>query len=338
MSNTPIAMIQKFIQRWFCDRFAPLLTAYVEGGLNEKERIKVAAHIKTCSACRLEVEELTELGKLLRAHPPAVPQLKPDLWSRIQAEITAEATVEPERPVVRPIPQRQPSPQFRWASFGLSFATTGTLVAAAVVGVVVLTRPLLHPQMDVTLPAKPTATAIAAATEDRTSITMEFRDALKPEIAKSHSEPKPKTAVTSPARIATTEIRPAQPARVSQMALVRRRDRWSSRSETVAVARQPRPIAAPPKSYVAVTLAEKTASDKLLLAEPSSLEAPSQKTENSVSKVAEKPVDVAMATRESLGTENNDEVVAPREVPAAGFVNDAAKFRARQILFVYSGR
>jgi hypothetical protein len=334
MQDTPIAMIQKFIQRWFCDRFAPLLTAYVEGGLKEKEQTKVAAHLKNCAACRQEVEELTELGKLLRAHPPAVPQLRADLWSRIQAEITAESAAQPELPVARPIPRRQPTPNFQWSSFGVSFATTGTLVAAAVVGVVVLTRPLLHSPLDSELPIKNSATTLAVTTVDRGPITLEIRSPSKP-----GPEPKAKTAAVSTAHVATTEVRPVQPARAPQVALVRRRDRGSNRSVTVAMARAPRSIAAPVKPFYAVGPADKLESDKTLVVEPTST-TPAAATPIIIAKAAEKPhiVEVAMAEPEPRDTSLSDEVVAPREVPAAGFVNDAAKIRARQILFVYSGR
>lgn len=333
MKNAPFAMIQNFIQRWSCNRFAPLLTAYVEGGLPEKQKAKVAEHIKSCAACRQEAEELTALGQMLRAHPPAVPQLKPDLWSRIQAEITAESAAEPERPLARPLPRRQPAPNFQWSSFGLSFATTGTLVAAAVVGVVVLTKPLVRQPVDVELPVKASGMSIAAAPTKREPVVLEFRLSPKP-----GPEPKAKTSLAATALASTARVRPAQPVRAPQVALVRRRERHSNRTVTVPVARTPRPISAAKRTYFAVAVTDNQESGKTLLAEPTGITA--QETAPAVTEVktGDEPRTVAMAVPEPLTTETPDEVVAPRDVPAAGSVNDSVKFRARQILFVYSGR
>ncbi len=327
MRAAPIAMIQKYIQQLFCDRFAPLLTAYVEGGLNDKQRTKVTEHINTCAACRQEVEQLTELGKLLRANPPAVPLLKPDLWIRIQAEITAE----PERPLAQPVPQRQPVPGFQWSSFGVSFATAGTLVAAGVVGVVVLSQSLIHNAADTELPMKKSATTLAIAPADREPIVLTFRPVVKP-----GPEPAAKMAVVAPAQPAATEIRPSQPVRRAQVAIVHRYSRRSNRPVTVAAVPPTRSIPVPTKFH-RVAMANKREQVDTLIAEP---EAPalSVETVETNSEVASKPVTVAMALPEPTEVGTMDAVVAPREVPATGFVNDSVKLRARQILFVYSGR
>lgn len=337
MKTAPIAMIQQFIQRWFCDRFAPLLAAFVEGGLSEKQKANVAAHITTCATCRQEVEELTELGNLLRAHPPAVPQLKPDLWSRIQAEIVAESAAQPEHPVAQPI-RRQPVPNFQWSSFGLSFATTGTLVAATVVGVVVLTRPLL--QMSPTAKHNGPVLAIAPV-ENPGPITVEIRSPLKPATKPEAARLGMKARVAVPVTVTTAEPRPTRTPRTTLIVATRRHDKHSNRPVSVPVTRTLRSIAPPPAKPYFVAQADKKEHEKTLVVEPDIVTVPEDAPMLAETKSAEKPrevIKVASAIPEPIETELTAEVVAPRTVPAAGFVNDTAKIRARQILFVYSGR
>lgn len=44
-----------------CDRFAPLLSAFVDGELTDEERAATAAHVGGCAACRKLLDELLEM-------------------------------------------------------------------------------------------------------------------------------------------------------------------------------------------------------------------------------------------------------------------------------------
>lgn len=52
------------------DEIHDLLGAYVAGGLEEQDRVRFASHLKLCSACRIELEQLIPVAAKLKSLDP----------------------------------------------------------------------------------------------------------------------------------------------------------------------------------------------------------------------------------------------------------------------------
>ena len=79
-----------------CEKFAPLLSAFVDGELTEEENAEVLTHVSECEECRRLLDELTALhaafGGLEEVEPPA------DFAETVMGAIRAEkAAVRPRR-------------------------------------------------------------------------------------------------------------------------------------------------------------------------------------------------------------------------------------------------
>ena len=71
-----------------CFWIRPRLGAYLGGGLSDKQRAALAAHLERCVGCRQEVSRLERLRQLVRATLPAVPD--PDwtgFWDGVRRRI-----------------------------------------------------------------------------------------------------------------------------------------------------------------------------------------------------------------------------------------------------------
>ncbi len=74
-----------------CTDYKELLVAYVEGLLEESEKKAVAEHLKDCSSCRSEVEEMRSLHDRLITNGKAVAQS--DLENNVMNQIVREQNV-----------------------------------------------------------------------------------------------------------------------------------------------------------------------------------------------------------------------------------------------------
>lgn len=108
--------------------------AYVLGALPEDERRGFEAHLATCEACRLEVDELSGAADALPVSAPAmVPP--PELKARIMAEVNREAALlaaagaGADRPEKKPRRERR-----RWFGIPSLALACATLLAGIGVG------------------------------------------------------------------------------------------------------------------------------------------------------------------------------------------------------------
>lgn len=72
-----------------CAFYGPLLNAYLDGELPEKERKEIEAHLETCQKCRQLVQELEQIGDTLKEAFADVPEPEIDLtdiWEKIEAK------------------------------------------------------------------------------------------------------------------------------------------------------------------------------------------------------------------------------------------------------------
>lgn len=63
-----------FLRRQHHARLRELLSSYLDGQVTEAERLQVEAHLESCAACRVEVEQLQGVVSLLRRMPQLVPR------------------------------------------------------------------------------------------------------------------------------------------------------------------------------------------------------------------------------------------------------------------------
>jgi len=120
------------------DHWADTAGAYVLGALPEDERSGFEAHVSTCEACRVEIDQLAGAADALPVSaPPMVPP--PALKARIMAEVEREAALlaaagsGADRPVAKPA-RRERRRWFGFPSLALACATllVGIAVGAAV--------------------------------------------------------------------------------------------------------------------------------------------------------------------------------------------------------------
>jgi anti-sigma factor RsiW len=71
-----------------CERFEPMLLAYMDGRAGDAERLEVDRHLLTCGECRARVAEFGRLWSLLEEAP--APEVSPAFDARLGARIAAE--------------------------------------------------------------------------------------------------------------------------------------------------------------------------------------------------------------------------------------------------------
>jgi anti-sigma-K factor RskA len=107
------------------ERWEDAAATYVLGALPEDERHGYEAHLRTCPACRDEVEDLRVAAEALPSSPP--PMLPPPaLKARIMAEVEREAQLL----AAASSPPRTARPERRPARFGGVFALPRPAFAA----------------------------------------------------------------------------------------------------------------------------------------------------------------------------------------------------------------
>jgi hypothetical protein len=120
-------------------QYEELLGAYALDAVDDDERALVDAHLLTCGPCSREVSSLREVAALLATSGAEAP---PGIWDRIVGEL--EETPPPLRLAPAPdaggwaAPSPARAPSRRWSQRGLVALGAVAAVAAAVVGVVVV--------------------------------------------------------------------------------------------------------------------------------------------------------------------------------------------------------
>ena len=164
-----------------CQRVVPLLAAYLDDSLPPPQAAMVAAHLPTCRACGLRVEQLRTLPGQLAALPMLAPPpvLRTDFLAalaREQALLTPLAeqptvvrlTATSQRPASRVIPLWEASGAGRWLRVAASVALLAT---GTVLGLLLRpgTRPEIvrQPEPAASLPAQLTAATTQLATTSR---------------------------------------------------------------------------------------------------------------------------------------------------------------------------
>ena len=71
-----------------CERMESRILAYVDGRLNESERVEVQKHLDACPACRVQATEFSSVSDLLDELPVIEPS--PAFDVRVRARIAAE--------------------------------------------------------------------------------------------------------------------------------------------------------------------------------------------------------------------------------------------------------
>ncbi|MFZ4394327.1 MAG: anti-sigma factor family protein [Kiritimatiellia bacterium] len=68
-----------------CDDIRELMSAHVDGSLDDDAELQLAAHLAACASCRQDLVDLQRMVNLLQQMEPVVPP--PDLTARIQARL-----------------------------------------------------------------------------------------------------------------------------------------------------------------------------------------------------------------------------------------------------------
>lgn len=151
--------------------------AYAVDALDDVERARFEAHLRSCPDCQVEVETLRETAAALAVDPVEPP-------ARLRAEVLAG--IESIRPLPPLIDRDQPAAPRRrpW------YTTTGPLlVAAALVLVALVTTVALRPWADDTEPAPElTATERVLEAPDAEKVAQEFPDGSVATVVVSRSE------------------------------------------------------------------------------------------------------------------------------------------------------
>ncbi|MBI3405540.1 MAG: zf-HC2 domain-containing protein [Acidobacteria bacterium] len=74
-----------------CERFEPLMIAYMDGRATDAERVEVDRHLLACAACRTRVEEFGRTWNALDEAPT------PRVFSAFDARLRARIAAEPQR-------------------------------------------------------------------------------------------------------------------------------------------------------------------------------------------------------------------------------------------------
>jgi len=160
------------------DNAHALSGAYAVDALDDVERARFEAHLRSCPDCQVEVETLRETAAALAVDPVEPP-------ARLRAEVLAG--IETIRPLPPLVARDQPTSRRRrrW------FASTGPLlVAAALVVVALVTTVALRPWAaeDDGGGTELSATELVLQAEDRKDVTQEFPDGSTATVVVSRSE------------------------------------------------------------------------------------------------------------------------------------------------------
>lgn len=85
----------------FCFRYKRLLIPYSEGGLDERTRRKVEAHVSKCGCCAEELSVVRSVSSALRRSDVPAMEPAPDLWARVSARIACESAPERSKRIVK---------------------------------------------------------------------------------------------------------------------------------------------------------------------------------------------------------------------------------------------
>jgi anti-sigma factor RsiW len=75
-----------------CEKMAGRILGYLDGRLNESERLEAEKHLAACAACRLRVNEFRAVSGLLDELPVIEPS--PEFDVRVHARVAAEPVKE----------------------------------------------------------------------------------------------------------------------------------------------------------------------------------------------------------------------------------------------------
>lgn len=172
-----------------CQRVVPLLPAYIDDSLASSQAATVAAHLPTCRACGLRVEQLRALPGQLAALPTLAPPpaLRTDFLAALSREqallmplaehpTVVRSAATSQRPASRVIPLWEASGAGRWLRIAASVAL---LAMGTALGLLLRpgTRPEIarQPEPAASLSAQlATATAQLATTSHRIQLVSEL--------------------------------------------------------------------------------------------------------------------------------------------------------------------
>jgi len=115
-----------------CERWdAPDVELYFYGELDEEARAHVAAHLRTCAACRQRLDDLRAIRRALAARPSVDAPPAAD-WSGFMRRLDQAVGLGPARPLPLPPPIRRASGLRHAAAFAavLALVVTGVFIAA----------------------------------------------------------------------------------------------------------------------------------------------------------------------------------------------------------------
>lgn len=163
------------------DNAHALSGAYAVDALDDLERARFEAHLRTCPDCRTEVETFRETAASLAADPIAPPaSLRDSVLAGIEGIRPLPPLTEHGRDRAIPEDTRR---RRSW------LASTGPLlVAASLVLVALVTTVALRPWASDNDPEPPTAVEQVLAADDRTRIVREFPDGSRADVVVSRSE------------------------------------------------------------------------------------------------------------------------------------------------------
>jgi anti-sigma-K factor RskA len=159
------------------DNAHALSGAYAVDALDDVERARFEAHLRTCPDCQIEVETFHETAAALAADPVVPPaRLRAEVLAGIESIRPLPPLIEHDLETVTDVPRRRP-----W------YATTGPLlVAAALVLVALVTTVALRPWASDDEGRSPTEQVLEA--DDRQDFEQELPDGSTATVAVSRSE------------------------------------------------------------------------------------------------------------------------------------------------------
>ena len=111
-----------------CKNTEPLLSLYVGGDLEEEHARLVAAHLQSCTECKLAAEEYVDASRLLQGYEP--PTFSDEVYAGIREQVLNEIERESHAPVwsriFSPLFSALRHPRTRWITAGLLLAISVT--------------------------------------------------------------------------------------------------------------------------------------------------------------------------------------------------------------------
>jgi len=159
------------------DNAHALSGAYAVDALDDVERARFEAHLRTCPDCQIEVETFHETAAALAVDPVVPPsRLRAEVLAGIESIRPLPPLIEHDRETGTDVPRRRP-----W------YATTGPLlVAAALVLIALVTTVALRPWASDDEDRSPIEQVLAA--DDVQSIDEQFPDGARATVHVSRSE------------------------------------------------------------------------------------------------------------------------------------------------------